>query len=147
MIQKTRVKGWGFALLTVMLVFRFGAPAEAGEVVIAHPDIKIDKLTRQQVSDLFLGKAKQLSDGTKVVVFDHKDDELIKEEFYRKVANMTIDQLKAYWAKIEFTGQAFPPLAYKGDQAVKRLVSHTTGGIGYIEEGDVDGTVKVLFKP
>jgi len=146
-MQKPTVRGWTLALLTVMLIFRFGAPAEAGEVVIAHPDIKIDKLTRQQVSDLFLGKAKQLSDGTKVVVFDHKDDEVIKEEFYRKVTNMTIEQLKAYWAKIEFTGQNFPPLAYRGDQAVKRLVSHTTGGIGYIEEGDVDGTVKVLFKP
>ena len=146
-MQKTTVEGRTFAIVPLLLFLTFSAPAMAREVVIGHPGIKIDNLTRQQVSDLFLGKIRKLPDGTQVVVFDHKDDEVIKGEFYRKVANMTLDQLKAYWAKVEFAGKIFPPLAYKGDQAVKRLVSHTIGGIGYIEEGSVDGTVKVLFKP
>lgn len=142
---KTARKG-ALALLSA-LAWLGTAAVTAGEVVIGHPDIKLDKLTREQVSDLFLGKSKQLPDGTKVVVFDHKDREVIKGEFYRKVTNMTLDQLKIYWAKVEFTAQTFPPLSYAGDQAVKRLVSHTVGGIGYIEEGSVDDSVKVLFKP
>ena len=147
MAQKATAKRGIFALLPVLLFLGGSAAASAGEVVIGHPAIKIDKLTRQQVSDLFLRKVNELADGTQITVFDHKDDELIKEEFYQKVADMTPSQLKAYWAKVQFAGQIFPPLAYSGDQAVKRLVANTRGGIGYIEEGDVDDTVKVLFKP
>jgi ABC-type phosphate transport system substrate-binding protein len=146
-VKKTTVKRWTFLLLSVLLFLRFSASAAAGEVVIGHTAIKVDKLTRQQVSDLFLRKVNELSDGTKVTVFDHKDDELIKQAFYRRVMNMTLGQLQAYWSKAQSAEQIFPPLAYSGDQAVKRLVSNTLGGIGYIEEGAVDGTVKVLFKP
>jgi len=145
--RKTQAKKGTLALLSALTLFIFSAGATAGEVVIGHPDIKTNTLTQQQVSDLFLRKLFELPDGTKVTVFDHKDDEVIKEEFYRKVMNMTIGQLKAYWAKAQFTEKRFPPLPYRGDQAVKHMVANTIGGIGYIEEGAVDQSVKVLFKP
>lgn len=135
--------GWMLALLWSACF----NTAFSAEVVIGNANLKIDKLTREQVADLFLRKTNHLPDATVVTVFDHKDDEFIKKEFYRKVLGMSLEQLRAYWSKEQFAQQVFPPLAYGGDEAVKRLVGHTPGGIGYIEAGSVDGSVKVLFKP
>ncbi len=143
-MRKRTGKRWQGALIPLVLI---SATAAAGEVVIGNRGIKIDALTQQQVSDLYLRKLTQLPDGTKIIVFDHKDEEPIKDEFYGRVLNMTPSQLKAYWAKATFTDQSYPPIAYKGDEAVKRLVANTPGGIGYINDKSADGTVKILFKP
>jgi len=146
-VGRSRNKTGMIALLPFLLFAGISMTANAAEVVIGNPSIKINKLTREQVANLFLRKTGKLSDGTEVTVFDHKDSEIIKEQFYRKVAGMTPEQVKSYWEKASFTEQIFPPLAYLGDAAVKRLVANTRGGLGYIEEGSVDDTVKVLFKP
>lgn len=122
-------------------------PAIAGAVVIGHPGLSVSQLNVQQVSDLFLGKASKLPDGTAVKAVDHQDGEPIKEEFYKNVVGKTPSQLKAYWAKIVFTGEGAPPKSYAGDQAVKQQVANTPGTIGYIDDSAVDGSVKILLKP
>ena len=106
----------------------------------------MDSLTSAQVKDLFLGKVTSLPDGTKVTVIEHKDGEAVKEEFYDKVVGKSPSQLKAYWAKIIFTGEGFPPKAYSGDKTVKNHVSATPGAIGYISAESMDKSVKVLFE-
>ena len=87
-----------------------------------------------------------LPDGTKVTVIEHKDGDAVKEEFYDKVVGKTPSQLKAYWAKLIFTGEGFPAKAYSGDKAVKDHVKVTNGAIGYISAESVDKSVKVLFE-
>lgn len=120
--------------------------ATAAAVVIGNPGISIDSLSSAQVSQVFLGKMGTLPDGTKVVIIDHQDGESIKDQFYEKVVGKSPSQLKAYWAKIIFTGEGVPPKAYPGDKAVKDQVSATPGAIGYVDSGSVDKTVKVLFE-
>lgn len=134
-------------LFPLLFVSTYHHTATAGEAVIGHPGIPLNQLSREQTADLFLRKFHTLPDGTKVIVFDHKDDEPIKESFYRKVLNLSLDQLHTYWSKMEYVNDMFPPITYKGDEAIKRLVANTPGGIGYIDESMMDGSVKVLYKP
>ena len=44
------------------------------------------------------------------------------------------------------TGEGVPPKEYAGDKAVKDRVAITPGAIGYVSDGSVDKSVKVLFE-
>lgn len=129
-----------------LLVCGLASPSIVAAVVIGNPSLPVSQLNVQQVSDLFLGKTKKLPDGTAVTVVDHQDGEPVKEEFYKNVIGKSPNQLKAYWAKIVFTGEGAPPKALAGDQAVKQHVATTPGAIGYVDDKVVDGSVKVLLK-
>lgn len=54
-------------------------------------------------------------------------------------------QLTSHWARLVFTGRAKAPEDLADDAAVKAKVASTPGAIGYISDGAVDGTVKVVF--
>ena len=140
----TKVK-WIFGTAALLSFFMMGS-VSAAVVVIGNPGIGVDSLTSAQVSKIFLGKMTSLPDGTKITVIEHQDGESIKDEFYEKVVGKSASQLKAYWAKIIFTGEGVPPKAYSGDKTVKEHVSATPGAIGYVNAEAVDKSVKILFE-
>ena len=136
---------WMIAL-AASLLFLVVHTASAGVVVIGNKGLSVDSIAAAQVVDIFLGKMTKLPDGTPLTVIEHKDGDTVKEEFYDKVVGKTPSQLKAYWAKLVFTGEGVPPKEYGGDQAVMRHVSGTPGAIGYVSDTSVDKSVKVLFE-
>ena len=141
-LNKTR---WTVVLAAALLLSAAQAGA-AGIVVIGNPGLSVDSITAAQATEIFLGKMPTLKDGTQLTVIEHQDGEPVRDEFYEKVVGKSPSQLKAYWAKIVFTGEGFPPKAYSGDKAVKERVAATPGAIGYVEAGAVDKSVKVLFE-
>lgn len=145
MENRYKKKGWCVILAGVLSCAAQVASAEL--VVIGNPGIEFSELTKEQVSDIFLAKTSKLPDGTAVTVIDQQDGTPIKEEFYSRVTGKNPSQLKAHWAKIVFTGKGVPPKSYSGDQAVKQQVANTPGAVGYVDDGAVDMTVKVLLKP
>ena len=120
-----RKSKWTVALAASPLLFVLHAAM--AEVVVSSPSFSADSLTSVQVKNIFLGKLTSLPDGTKVTVIEHKGGDAVKEEFYDKVVGKAPSQLKAYWAKIIFTGEGFPPKAHSGDKAVKNHVAVTNG--------------------
>jgi ABC-type phosphate transport system substrate-binding protein len=131
--------------LAASLLFLVMQTASAGVAVIGNPDLGVDSISAAQAADIFLGKTTKLA-GTQLTVIEHKDGDSVKEEFYNKVVGKTPSQLKAYWAKLVFTGEGVPPKEYGGDQAVMQHVSGTPGAIGYVSDKSVDKSVKVLFE-
>lgn len=136
---------WKFALVVSPLLFIWHSTM-AASAVIGNPGIGVKSLSSDEVSEIFLGKMATLPNGVKIVVADHQDGEPIKDEFYDKVVGKNPSQLKAYWAKIIFTGEGLPPKTFSGDKSVKDFVASTPGAIGYISKESVDGSVKVLFE-
>jgi ABC-type phosphate transport system substrate-binding protein len=136
----------GIAALVATLLFFALHAASAGVVVVANPGLSVSSVTAAQVSDIFLGKMTKLADGTQLTVIEHQDGDPIKAEFYDKVVGKNPSQLKAYWAKIVFTGEGVPPKEYNGDMAVKAFVAQTPGAIGYLSDTAVDSSVKVIFE-
>lgn len=116
-------------------------------VVIGNSGLPVDSITADEAQTIFLGKGDTIKGGTRVTVVDQNEGAAVRSEFYQKVAGKNEQQLKAYWAKLVFTGQATPPKALADDKAVKAWVSSTSGAIGYISSGSVDSSVKVLLKP
>ena len=97
--------------------------------------------SQEQIANIFLGKSNDL------LGVDQPEGRSVREDFYQKVTGKNGTQLKAYWAKLVFTGKAQALKELTSDLEVKRFVASTPNAIGYIDKGVVDGSVKVVMTP
>lgn len=125
----------------------FVANAYADVVVVVSAKCAVSHLSAEQTGRIFLGKVNTFPGGGHVLPLDQPEGAPIRDEFYTRVLNKSAAQLTAYWAKMVFTGDGFPPRLINGNAAVKHAVSSNPDAIGYIDRSAVDGSVKVVFDP
>jgi hypothetical protein len=114
-------------------------PASAEIVVITNTANQASRMFSDQAAQFFLGKSNQFTP------VEQAKESAIRREFYLKIANKTLPQVEAVWAKIEYSGKGGLPKSYPNDAAVKKAVAADTSAIGYIDKASVDDTVKVLL--
>ena len=85
------------------------------------------------MASIFLGKSRQLPDGTKVVPLDQLEGSGLKQEFYAKVVRKTLPQLNSYWSRLIFTGRGQPPFAVSGNSEVLEFIASNPNMIGYVD--------------
>jgi ABC-type phosphate transport system substrate-binding protein len=121
----------------------------ASDVVVAVVSSKssVTALSRNQVVDIFLGKASRFPDGEQAIPIDQPEGSAARDEFYAKFTGKSAAQIKAHWSKIIFTGRGQPPAEVPGSAEVKKRIVENPKAIGYIERSLVDGSVRVLLAP
>jgi hypothetical protein len=127
-----------FILLALMAL-----RAQAGSVVVAK-DSPLGAMEAEEVKKVFLGREPQL--GGQAVTVVYQKDGPVRADFEGKVLGKSGADLTAYWSKLIFTGKAQAPEEVAGDAAVKTRLAGSPGAVGYVSDGAVDGSVKVLFK-
>lgn len=123
------------------------SPLAVADVVIIGNPAGPDSITGNQVRDLYLNRSNQLPDGQKATPFELPAGDAVRSEFHNKITGRNDAQLRAFWSQQVFTGRGQPPGEAGSADAMKAQVSSTPGSIGYIDEADVDSSVKVLLKP
>jgi ABC-type phosphate transport system substrate-binding protein len=122
-----------------------GAAAEVVAVVsAANP---ATSLSKNEIVDIFLGKASRFPDGRAAVPVDQVEGSPERDEFYLRFAGKSAAQLKAHWSKIIFTGRGQPPMEVASGAEVKKYLARNPGAIGYIEATLVDASVRVVLTP
>jgi hypothetical protein len=106
-------------------------------VVIANP--AAGPLSKDQVSDLFLGKSQAFTP------IDQAEGAPIYADFYKKATGRDTAQVKSTWSRVVFTGKGQAPKQLPDSAAVKKAVAADPKAVGYIEKSAVDGTVKVAL--
>ena len=134
----------GLIVFSILLFAAFSANAEIA--VIANSGESVSALTEDQAKAIFLKKNLTLPNGEPVMAVDLPEDNQLRNEFYEKVAGKTPSQLKAYWAKLVFTGKGTPNEAKSSEAGVLSWVGGGTGRIGYVSADKVNGSVKVLLR-
>ena len=128
----------GACVAATMAALIHGPVAFADDiVVIGNPAAA--SLTKEQVADLFLGKAQ----GMKLI--DQPNSSPTKAAFYEKATGHDLSQVKATWSRLIFTGKAQPPKEVADAAAVKKAVAAEPKAIGYIQKSEVDSSVKVVL--
>ena len=122
----------GAAMLALCL------PAMAEIVVVVHPTAAETSLSKAQVSQFFLGKSSAMNPVDQT-------ESGIRSEFYKKVTDKEISQVKSLWSKLVFTGKATMPKEAADAAAVKKMVAADPKAIGYIDKSMVDSSVKVVY--
>jgi ABC-type phosphate transport system substrate-binding protein len=136
----------GLILAGVVLSLRFGIGA--GDVVtVVSSKSAVTNLSKNQVADIFLGKSNRFPDGEQAIPIDQPEASSAREQFYNKVTGKSLAQLKAHWSKIIFTGRGQPPKMVMNSVEVKKQLADNPSAIGYIDDTQVDTTVRVLSTP
>ena len=122
------------------------AMAEAQVDVVVSASSPVTRLSKAQVADIFLGRTSRFPDGSQAVPIDQIEGAAVRDEFYRELTGKSPAQIKAYWSKIIFTGRGQPPREVLNSAELKKLIANNPHIIGYMEQSQVDDSVKVLFE-
>ena len=119
--------------------------AVADVVAVVSAKNPATTLSKNQVVDIFLGKASRFPDGSQAVPIDQVEGSAARDEFYLTFAGKAPSQLKAYWSKVIFTGRGEPPKELANSVEVKKRLIENPNAIGYIERDAVDASLKVVL--
>jgi ABC-type phosphate transport system substrate-binding protein len=121
--------------------------ARAELVVVVSSKSQITTLSTIQIMDIFLGKRTQFPDGSSAIPIDQAEGTAARDEFYARLADMSSAQVKAFWARIIFTGRGQPPKTVATGLDAKKLLIADPNTIGYIDRSLVDSSVRVVLAP
>ncbi|MFT6155087.1 MAG: hypothetical protein ACJA0E_002200 [Bermanella sp.] len=133
-------------ILTTLVLTAGVSFAHAGAVAVVGASSPIAAASSSDVVKVFLGKKKNLG-GVSAIPVDQEEGTAARNDFYSSIIKKSEAQLKSYWSRLIFTGKGQAPQVVGIDADIKVMVANNPNIIGYIEESQVDGTVKVIFKP
>ncbi len=119
--------------------------ATAEVEVIVHPSNNA-ALDQDSIQRIFLGKTRAFPGGGEAVAISAKEGSPEEAEFTEKVLSKSPKQLKAYWAKMVFTGKGTPPRQIDSAAEMVKLISANPNLIGFIPAGTGGSGVKVVAK-
>lgn len=117
--------------------------ASAGAVVVSSSS-RATAMDAEAVKRAFLGRQDTIGGAQALIVYQKGG--ATRSAFETRVLGKTGADLASYWSRLVFTGKARAPAEAEGDAAVKAKLAANPGAIGYISDGAIDGSVKVLFK-
>lgn len=133
------------AILACLLAAR--PAAGAGDlVVVVNPKSGIERLSREDVINIFLGRYRRLPTGIVAEPLDLPAGAADRALFYERLVGKDQAEINAYWAQLVFSGRTPPPRPTVGAEQVIELVSRRPGAIGYLERDAVDRRVRVVFE-
>jgi len=113
--------------------------------IIVNNDNATNDVTVEEVVNIFLGKSRNLPDGTKVVPIDQWEGEPARTAFYHDLVKKSQSQLNSYWSRLIFAGKGQPPFAVSNSEEVMEFIAGNHNMIGYVDSEAVDETVKVIL--
>lgn len=131
-----------------LLPFLFAACALSAQepiAVIVNAESTVDRLSREEVINLFMGRQKRLGPTLAAMPVDQAKPQEIQARFYRLLVNKDVSEINAYWSRLFFSGQAQPPRKAQSPEEVLSLVAANKGSVGFVEQSKVDRRVKVVL--
>lgn len=122
------------------------APAHAGAddiVVIVNPGSRIERMTQDDVINIFMGRYRRLSDEVTAQPLDLEEG---KASFYKALVNKTLPEVNSYWARLTFSGRGTPPQQARSAAEVIAAVQRNPGAIGYVRRHELSPRVKVVLE-
>lgn len=139
----TRHSNWWYLGCMSMLLLMPSISASAETVLVVSEDSQIHKLSRHEITDIFMGNNKNLPQFGRIVPVDRAQDTL-REEFYKDYLGKSLPQVKAHWAKIIFTGRGHPPPTVSDVEELKGRLKSNPNAVSYLERSMVDETLRIV---
>lgn len=132
------------AFFVIAWLVAFGPACAANDlVVITNPGSGVEKLTRDEAVNIFMGRYKKLPSGMAALPVDENGE---KAAFYRALVGKELPEVQSYWARLVFSGQGSPPRQLENADEVIETVLNNKGAIGYIDKKKVNSHVKVVLE-
>lgn len=116
--------------------------------VLVNAQSGVERLERQQVMSIFLGRARHFPNGKALTVFDHAVGTQTRTGFFENLTGKSIADIDAYWARMRYSGRSTPPKTLAAE-AVLEVVSQNKKAISYVEHDVSDALsnkdIKAVF--
>jgi ABC-type phosphate transport system substrate-binding protein len=120
--------------------------ASADAVVVVNARSGIERLSRDQVTNIFLGRYRGLPGGGTAMPIDQPESSALRAEFYRKLVNKDLTEINAYWSRLIFSGKTTPPWRTFSSQEVATLLAGNPDAIAYLERGQIDKRFRIVLE-
>lgn len=120
-------------------------PSAGAELVVIANRANHAQISTDSINKIYLGRTRRFTGGEFTKPVDQPEGREIRQQFISAYLHKTEPALKSYWSTLVFTGNGTPPAVLLDDEAVKKYVSITPGGIGYIDSKSLDDSVKVVI--
>lgn len=100
--------------------------------VIVNQQSELSELDQKQVMSLFLGRARNFPNGLAAKAFDYEIDSSIREVFFETLTGKQLSDIDAYWARLSYSGRAFPPKNLKSINEILEEVGRNKNAISYV---------------
>ena len=136
-----------FLTLPLSLLLLFASnQASAEPVVVMRSDATAERLSKDEVTHIFLGRYRTLPSGEQAQPIDQAAGSALRGIFYQRLVNKTPNEINAYWARLHFSGKTSPPIqASSNKEALERLLANP-GAISYMERAQIDGRLRIVFE-
>jgi hypothetical protein len=133
-------------LLPLLLCCLAALPARAELVVVANPRSGIERLSQDEIVNIYLGRYRLLASGIAAEPLDQAYESDARGRFYRLLVNKSLAEVNAYWSRLLFSGKTQPPLAVGNAEAALQQVAARPGVLAYVDRTQVDGRVRIVFE-
>lgn len=133
-------------LLLLCILWLLPTTLRAEVAVVVNIDNPVSAMTPNQVSDYFLGRSRTFKNGSDALIFEQPRESPIRADFFRLLNGMSIKQLNAYWARLQFSGEIQPPPTLNDSRAVLAAVRKNRNAIGYVDAAVLDNSVRVVLR-
>jgi ABC-type phosphate transport system substrate-binding protein len=108
--------------------------------LVVHRSNVISRLSRDQVSRIFLRKITQWDNRQPVLPVDQLPDSPVRRTFTRQIHQRTIAAIQTWWQQQTFAGVAVAPPERISDADVLEYIRQYPNAIGYVRDGTPLGT-------
>lgn len=116
-------------------------------VVVTHPNNGIEKMSKDDVINIYMGRYRKMPNGVTAMPLDLKNPLGEKERFYRIMVGKELAEINSYWARLMFSGQGSPPLQAEDMDEMMELIKNNKGALAYMDKKKVDKRVRVVYDP
>ena len=132
------------------LLFSLAVSSVSAEVVVVvsaqNPN---ERLSRAQLTDIYLGRLNRFPNGDAVTPLDQREGSAAYRTFYRDYLGQAPAQIKAHWSRLIFTGRGQPPRSVADDSAMADAVAASPEALCYLDatylnSADIGGRLRVV---
>lgn len=115
-------------------------------MVIVNQKIGVNKMTRDEVINIFLGRSRQLASGVTALPLDLPGTSTERAQFYQHLTGKSMNEINAYWARLIFSGRASPPAQVRSQEEAVQMVMDNRSAVGYVSRSKVSPAVTIVFE-
>lgn len=132
------------ALGLLLLLLAATASADETRLAVIVNAGRSEELNVDTLVQIYLKKRRFWSNGQPIIPVNRDAESATRSAFTRIVFGDQARRLGLYWNRQYFHG-VLPPATLASNAAVVRFVAEEPNAIGYVDAGDVDGSVRVVL--
>ena len=135
------------SLLAAFMALSWPSSAAAVEnpvLLVAHPDVRTARLTRDTTRAIFAMRQRTWPDGQAVRVHVLNNDDPVHGRFVKERLSVYPHQLQLAWDRMVFSGTGQAPTRVYSQAEMRERIANTPGALGYLEREYLDDRVHVI---